>query len=309
MFTGSFIAGGAALQLATAMAARYGLEPWQLTLVFVGLPGLLLAPLLLFTVPEPPRVGDVKSEQFATAAEALAYLRKERVLYGCLFIGIAAISMINAARAAWTPTLLIRGHRMDPAEAGYLYGTAGLVFGILGVAAWPAIVKAWTKRGRRDALATVFAVAMTVSWISFSVVGLTRSATVLIAAIAIGDFFQAAVAVLAPLLIQFVTPGRMRARAMALYLMATSLIGLAFGPPLAALLSEQFFKGPFAIGSGLAVLVLTMGPIASVAIWLIHKPYRTALDQAEAREAAAWNAGGKRKPNDESSLDSSHAAS
>lgn len=290
MFTGAFIAGGAALQLATAMASRFGLQPWQLTLVLVGLPGLLLAPLLLFSVAEPRRVGDVTSEQFATVAEALAYLRKERMLYGCLFVGIAAISMINAARAAWTPTLLIRGHHMQPAQAGYFYGTAGLVFGILGVVTWPAIVKAWTQRGRRDALATVFAVAMTVSWISFAVVGLTRSSTVLIVAVCVGDFFQAAVAVLAPLLIQLVTPGRMRARAMALYLMATSLIGLALGPPLAALVSERFFTGPFAIGSGLAVLVLGMGPIASVAIWLIHKPYRSALDSAEARETAAWQA-------------------
>src|SRR3546814_6890867 len=54
-----------------------------------------------------------------------------------------------------------------------------------------------------------------------------------------------------------------------------------------ALLGEQLFKGPFAIGSGMAALILVTGPIASLAIWSIRKPYRIALDQAEAREASA----------------------
>ncbi|MGE3744465.1 MAG: MFS transporter [Sphingomonadaceae bacterium] len=91
MYSGSYIAGGAALQLATAMSGSIDLEPWQLTLMLVGIPGLLLAPLLWITVPKPPRVGDVKSEQFATTAQALAYLSKERMLYGCLLLGNAAV--------------------------------------------------------------------------------------------------------------------------------------------------------------------------------------------------------------------------
>jgi MFS family permease len=175
---------------------------------------------------------------------------------------------------------------MDAALAGYIYGTTGSAFGILGVAAWPALVRMWTIRGRKDALVTVFAAATTMGWISFATVGLTRSTAVLVGAIATGDFFQAAVAVFAPLLIQQVTPGRLRARAMSVYLMAASL-GLAYGPALAAFLGNRFFRGPFAIGSGVAVVALTMGPLASLAIWLLHKPYRTVLDRAEAREAVS----------------------
>ncbi len=289
MFTGAFITGAAALQLATMIAGRYGLQPWQLTLIFVGLPGVLLAPLLLATVPEPQRRNDVKSEQFATVAEAVTYFRRECMLYGCLFAGIVAIALINAARAAWIPTLLVRGHHMAATKGGYIYGMAGLTFGLLGVAVWPAVVKIWTNRGRKDSLVTVFAAAMTAGWASFAVVGLTRSTVVLIAAVAIGDFFQAAVAVLVPLLIQLVTPGRMRARAYALYVMAIGL-GSALGPALVAFLSDRLFGGPFAIGSGLSLVVLVMGPIASMAIWAIHKPYPRALDRAEARESA-WGRG------------------
>lgn len=288
MYTGALVFGGAAFQLATTMAGSFGLEPWQLTLVLVGFPGLLLAPLLLLTVPEPPRGREVKTQQFATVAQALAYFRKEQRLYGFLFLGVAAISMCNTAKIAWTPTLLIRGHGMDAAQAGYFFGAVGLVSSFLGALTWPTLVRWWTGKGRKDALVTVFAAGLTVSWICFAMVGLTRSSTVLLAAIGVGTFFSAALPVLAPLLIQLVTPGRMRARAVAIYLTAVGLVGLGLGPPLAALLGEQLFKGPFAIGSGMAALILVTGPIASLAIWSIRKPYRIALDQAEAREASAY---------------------
>lgn len=286
MYTGALVFGGAALQLATAMSATFGLHPWQLTLIIVGLPGLALAPLLLFTVKEPPRVGDVKTEQFATAAQALAYFRKERRLYLWLFIGVAAISICNTAKIAWTPSLLIRGHGMEAARAGYAFGMVGLTSSFLGVLTWPSIVRLWTERGRKDALVSVFAAAVTVSWVCFAMVGIAPSVTILFVALGIGTFFSAALPVLAPLLIQLVTPGRIRARAMALYLTAVGLVGLGFGPPLAAFLSEHFFTGPFAIGRGMTALIVVMGPISSLAIWSIRKAYRIALDQAEAREAA-----------------------
>jgi MFS family permease len=287
MYSGSYIAGGAALQLATGMSAQLALEPWQITLMLVGLPGLLLAPLLWITVPEPPRVGDVADEQFATASEAVAYLKRKRMLYGCLFLGNAMVGMVNFAMASWTPTLLIRAHGMEASHAGYAFGTVGLVSSLIGVMTWPALVKAWTDRGRRDALVLVFTMALTASWICLSIVGLTRSTITLLVLAGIGTFFSAAMSVLVPLLIQMVTPGRMRARIMALYLTAGNLVGLAAGPPLAALFGEQLFEGPFAIGSGLALLVLVAGPVATLSTWAMRRPYRTALAEAEAREAAA----------------------
>lgn len=286
MYTGALVFGGAALQLATAMSSTFGLAPWQLTLILVGLPGLALAPLLLLTVAEPARVEDVKTEQFATVTQALAYFRKEQRLYLWLFVGVAAISICNTAKIAWTPTLLIRGHGMEAANAGYMFGTVGLLSSFLGALTWPTVVRWWTGQGRKDALVTVFAAAMTVSWISFALVGVAKSLSILFVALGIGTFFSAALPVLVPLLIQLVTPGRVRARAMALYLTAVGLVGLGLGPPLAAFLGEHVFAGPFAIGLGMAALTSVMGPIASLAIWSIRKPYRIALDQAEAREAA-----------------------
>src|SRR3546814_18598178 len=98
MYSGSYIAGGAALQLATAMSGQIEMEPWQLTLVLVGIPGLLLAPLLRLTVPETPRVGDIETEQYTTAAEALAYISKERMPNGSLLLGKRALAGENVEK-------------------------------------------------------------------------------------------------------------------------------------------------------------------------------------------------------------------
>src|SRR5690606_11939401 len=43
MYSGSSIAGGAAVELATAISGYFDMEPWRLTLLIVGFPGLLLA--------------------------------------------------------------------------------------------------------------------------------------------------------------------------------------------------------------------------------------------------------------------------
>src|SRR5580693_4273673 len=58
MGVGAFAVGGAAVDLATRLSPVVGLEPWRLTLVLVGAPGLLLAAILAFTGREPDRRED-----------------------------------------------------------------------------------------------------------------------------------------------------------------------------------------------------------------------------------------------------------
>jgi hypothetical protein len=117
--------------------------------VFVGLPGLVLAPLLWLTVPEPARPHEPKAEGLGTAKQALGFVVEERRLWGFLFIGLATYTIASFAKVARVPTLMVRGYGISPAEAGYVYGTLGLVSGLAGFMAWPLITEYWTKRGRK----------------------------------------------------------------------------------------------------------------------------------------------------------------
>lgn len=286
MGAGAFVAGGLALDIAGLFAQGAQMEPWRLALVVVGLPGLLIAPIFLLTVREPLRRVEAARDDFTTTRHAIAYIRSEARLYGCLFVGIGAIAIVTFSFQGWAPTILIRGYGLTPQQVGYVFGTIGTFGGLAGAAVAPALVSGWTRKGRRDALIIVLACGCAVTATAAFVTGATRTESIVMGAVGVLFFFASAGALLMPLLVQYVTPGRMRARIMAGYLMSTNLIGLAIGPALTAWISERFFAGPFALASALALVAGVFGPISATSILLARKRYVIALDAADARERA-----------------------
>ena len=76
--TGAYIIGGGAIMLVNNMSDTTlpivgELSAWRLVFLFMGLPGLILSALMLFTVKEPKRRGDV-SQPRADFADILAHL-------------------------------------------------------------------------------------------------------------------------------------------------------------------------------------------------------------------------------------------
>lgn len=281
MGAGSLVAGGAALDLATMLSGNVGHAPWRITLVIVGVPGLLLAPLMLFTVPEPARRQDLGEIDLGTARQAWAYVVRERRLWGFLALGVAASAIPLFAKTAWLPTVFVRNYGLSPAHAGYIYGTIGLTCGIAGASMWPSLTRWWMSRGRKDAVICLFATGAGVGILMLAICGLTSNQTIFMAAAGGMILFGSAGAVLAPLIVQYVAPNRVRARLAAANFMASNLIGMAMGAPLTALISEAFFEGEKGLGLGLTCLSLFFGPISVISILLARKSFLRALDAAE----------------------------
>jgi MFS family permease len=86
--------------------------------------------------------------------------------------------------------------------------------------------------------------------------------------------------ILPPLIVQSAAPSRMRGRLIAINLMATSLFGLAIGPPLTAAVADAFHAGPQAIGYAMALIAAICGPVATVATLMARRRYLLALDDA-----------------------------
>src|SRR5690606_37149879 len=55
MSTGGFVVGAAVLQLTGLLALSGAMEPWRLTLIAVGIPGVVLGFIFFFSVAEPGR--------------------------------------------------------------------------------------------------------------------------------------------------------------------------------------------------------------------------------------------------------------
>jgi predicted MFS family arabinose efflux permease len=111
---------------------------WRMTLVIIGLPGVLVSLLLIFTLREPLR--GMSSVQFSSQAsnnskpgaflDDLRLLLQRRTL---VFIGIGAgsQSMVTYGTASWLPAFYMRVHDISASEAGgHLALISGLGAGI-----------------------------------------------------------------------------------------------------------------------------------------------------------------------------------
>jgi predicted MFS family arabinose efflux permease len=121
---GAFIAG--------KLADTYS---WHVAFFVLGTPGLLLAVLFFFTVPEPPRGahegGDRHDPESASLWTSLRYLVRVPTVPPFLLARIL-LQMSTFAYMAWIPTYLIRIHGMSTTTMSMWFGIsagAGAVFG------------------------------------------------------------------------------------------------------------------------------------------------------------------------------------
>lgn len=278
MGAGAFILGGLAYGLAEHLAPVLDLEAWRTTMLLVGIPGLILAPIFLLTAKEPKRAKDHENTYENTSLSAItAYLRQHVRYYLPFFsaIGIAAIGTYSLI--SWTTSMLARSYGMPLSQAGSLYGTVGLATGLIAAAFWPAASGWVLRKGRVDLNMVLLAVGLAVAHLALTSLALIDDRKLVLVAIGLATFGIAASGSLAVLIIQSAAPTQMRARITSLYVLVGNLVGLTMGPPLSAWISENIFTGPDAMRSSLALMGAVMLPIVLVLLLVAHKGYRQAL--------------------------------
>jgi MFS family permease len=109
------------------------LNPWQLTFVAVGLPGFLVALLMLFAK-EPPRRGLLavdkarENEQPALPIKAIIhYIWQRRRLYSAPFIGISLLSILGYGMMTWYLEYMVRSFGVDRSVVGPQFGLLFIV--------------------------------------------------------------------------------------------------------------------------------------------------------------------------------------
>jgi MFS family permease len=170
--------------------------------------------------------------------------------------------------------------------SGFADGFLELLLCRSGVVAWPLLGKLWYRSGQWDALVLLLATGMGASLGAIALVGIGQSLVAVRCAVGVAMFGISATALLPPLIIQSAAPGRVRGRLIAINLMASTLIGLAIGPPLAAGLAEALYAGPRALGYAMTTIAAFAAPSATAAVLLMRKQYVIALKEALVRESA-----------------------
>jgi MFS family permease len=217
------------------------LHGWRATFMLVGLPGVLIALLVRFTVAEPTRGA---GEGAAAIGAAPAFRECARYLWRCrsfrhltLAAGLHAVVVYSAS--IWNASFLVRSHRLGTGEAGSwiaLLQAAGVAGTLLGGLASDALSR---RLGDPRWYLWVPGIA-TLAGVPFQLVGYQAATLwVVFACFAISTVMGASFFGPSYAVTQSIAPPRMRAVAASVLLFVQTMVGLGLGPWSVGIISDH----------------------------------------------------------------------
>jgi predicted MFS family arabinose efflux permease len=265
------------------LSDHYG---WRVAIVSAGVPGLILAILLLFTVTEPRRglVEALPDSEPPSFVSVVKYLWSQRA-FRWMAIGTSFSSFGGYAGIAFVPTFLILSHHMTQAQVGVALALLTGVAGAIGT--YFAGVMA-DKFGARDMRWNMYVpIIATFIAIPFApLFYLSSSLTVTLVSAIIPVAVGAAYVGPAYAMAQGLVPLRMRARSVAILLLILNILGLGLGPPVVGAVADMLKPrfGPDALRYALLSTIIT-GLIGAFCYWRASTTLRQ--DLAKAKTATA----------------------
>jgi MFS family permease len=288
----SFVVGGMisgiAAQPEVAVPALGVMRGWQAAFLLVGLPGLVLAALIL-TLREPRRSGLSTSGRPAEISDVARFLRERARLATCFVIGIGSAFTVTYALLGWLTSYFIRVHGASPRDVGALLGAVVLSMSTVGILAGGMIASRLLRRGVKDATLRTALIGMALSIPFLIAAPLVDSVSLSLLLFAPAILLSSILVSLGTSTIQLVTPNEMRGQVSALGLMLTTVLGSVLGPSLVALCSDYVFEDEGRIGDSLALVCGTMAVCSTMALALALRPLREAVESAN-----RWSAVGDR---------------
>lgn len=260
------LAGGLLLGVFTASPAVLPmlgeLLPWQATFVAVGLPGVVIA-LLMLAVPEPRRIGAARGmpTEDVPVAETVAYLKAHRKCFTAALLGVGFYTLTVYAWASWTPTYFVR-------ELGWTYPQIGKALGIIiaiagpvGVLTATGLADYWRRNGVPHANLRVGALCCAGMAITSTGMVYAGSPALTVVFLGLAAAFSFSLLGVGPSIIQDTAPAPMRGQVAALYTGTLNIIGAGFGPVAVGLLTDYVLRDPSKVGLAIVITCVTAGTI------------------------------------------------
>ncbi len=260
------------------------LNGWRLTFIIVGVPGLILAPMLFF-LREPHRMeqGGKINKEDASIKKTFGYVKNNLGTLSC-FITIFCLMTILGYSHFWNAALFGRTWGWSPAEFGFASGLLYLFFGPVTVSVSGWVVQKMQGEGRHDAPLLIPAYGAVVSTIGSILFPLMPSAPLALACLAIALVGLAMSTSTGVLALMNITPAAIRGQVVAVYYMAISVAGLMLGPSSVGVMNDFVF-GTENLRYSMAVLPVIFGIPTCLLIPLTMKLYRRELDAQNEAEA------------------------
>jgi MFS family permease len=256
------------------------LRGWQLILMAVGAPGLLVGVLMLL-MKEPPRRGITDPGKSLPFKTVLQEIWARRRVYFPMMLGLALANTEAQGLMSWRVPFVIRTYHWNEAKIGLWSGPAFLVASLVG-AFFGTIFVEWLAERYRDA--NVRAVAILVACAApFSICGpLMPTGELSLLMLSIGGMMGIASAVPQNSAIQRIIPDAMRGQITAIYLFFF-IVSSAFGSWMVGAISTRVLRNDANLWMAMFAVVLVLLPLSAVCFTLALKPYRQEIARLDAR--------------------------
>ena len=246
-------------QLDFTQLASYGIDkPWRLVFIVVGMPGIVLA-LLMLLIKEPDRhIPDADAAQPAGMGETLTHILQNRGAFFGIF-GLGCIMAICTYYSyTWNPAFYTRTFGWPVAEYLKYTGLSILAIGPISMFAAGYLIDNLTKKGRTDAPIAVMKLGLVIIIPVFIIYPLmpTYLSAFIVFQISTFGFTMATAA--GPAALLAISPPRMKAQIMAYYYMIISLTGLLIGPAAVGYLNDHILHDENLIAKSLLIIAVAL---------------------------------------------------
>jgi MFS family permease len=275
------------------------IQGWQLVLVIVGLPGVLVTILMLTTMAEPARhtirgqvggfaerptdLGSGVASWLSDFGLSLGYIGRRWRVFAPMFAGVF-VSSLGAGSLQWMPIFYKRTFGWGPADLAGLNFIPSFLLAPLGLFVGVKLAEHLAAKGRDDAalrtqiiarfigLPAMFAVLMPSPWLTWGLGALTTF-IVGVAAPAQNAAFQ------------IVTPTELRGKMTAMFLFIFNFTTYVCAPLITALITDFILKDESQIRWAIFTPAVVFGPLSLLITWLGLKPYEREVKRLKALEA------------------------
>ncbi|GAB5486893.1 MAG: MFS transporter [Parasphingorhabdus sp.] len=254
-------------------------QPWQLTFFAVA---LLSVPVFLglMLIREPVRKdGNVvlAADDAPPALEVLHFIKSHARIFLPLFFGFSCFAGAQFGIGAWAPSFFIRVHDWTQLEVGKYFGPVVMFGGVAGVVAGGFVAERLLSSGVRDATLRLPMVAVLCALPFAIAFPLVSSPWIALALLALVLFFGTVPFGAGVSTFPLITPNRMRAQVVAVYLLIANLLGYSAGPLFIAWMTDDIFGSPQAINQSLALAPPAIMVAGLILVLLAVKPYRNMI--------------------------------
>lgn len=240
------------------------LEPWQITLIICGAPGILFA-LIYACIKEPARTAtETQTDEAMPLSEAVDFMRKNWKVYLAFLGGAPFLIIMLYSIQAWSPTLLIRVHEWDISYAGRLYGVVALVTGSLGVLSSPLVARMMSNFSLKGYPLLMLMMSTVLTALFLFIAGLQKDGMSCLIFLALASFFVTIPLPQLAVTLQTISPNKMRGLVAGIFVVSGNVMGMGLGPTFVAFFTENVFQDPMSVGLSMGLLGLVSAPIALV---------------------------------------------